>query len=370
MSLARLLTGLALVTALAAPAAAQTSKTGPLSGYMDFHFNKVSGEDGVIDFHRFVLLFTHSFTPRIRFVGELELEHAFVEGLAEAGELELEQAYLDFLITRRFNVRAGMLLVPVGILNERHEPPVYHGVERPLVDTVIVPSTWFETGVGVHGEFSGGWRYRAYVMAPLNALGFSAEEGIRGGRQKGSAASAPSAAFTGRLEYLGVPDLTLGASFWRGRGHAFGTPLETGVRVTEVDARYHRDRLELRGQLAHVAIHKAGDINDALTQQSGIDPNIAQGLVGFYGEASYRIWAKGSPRDLVAFARYEYADTQHRMPDGWLPLEEFQRTSLTVGLTYFPDPDIAIKADYVWLRNRSGIIRAPSSFNLGLGWWF
>ncbi len=370
MSLARLLTGLALVTALAAPAAAQTSKTGPLSGYMDFHFNKVSGEDGVIDFHRFVLLFTHSFTPRIRFVGELELEHAFVEGLAEAGELELEQAYLDFLITRRFNVRAGMLLVPVGILNERHEPPVYHGVERPLVDTVIVPSTWFETGVGVHGEFSGGWRYRAYVMAPLNALAFSAEEGIRGGRQKGSAASAPSAAFTGRLEYLGVPDLTLGASFWRGRGHAFGTPLETGVRVTEVDARYHRDRLELRGQLAHVAIHKAGDINDALTQQSGIDPNIAQGLVGFYGEASYRIWAKGSPRDLVAFARYEYADTQHRMPDGWLPLEEFQRTSLTVGLTYFPDPDIAIKADYVWLRNRSGIIRAPSSFNLGLGWWF
>src|SRR5262245_47218502 len=80
-------------------AAKSTSTTGPLSGYMDFHFNKVTAEDGILDFHRFVLLFTHSFTPRIRFVGELELEHAFVEGLEEGGELELEQAYLDFLVT-------------------------------------------------------------------------------------------------------------------------------------------------------------------------------------------------------------------------------------------------------------------------------
>ena len=82
------------------------SSTGPLSGYMDFHFNKVEDQDGVLDFHRFVLLFNHSFSPRIRFVGELELEHAFVEGLEEAGELELEQAYLDFLISRAVQ-RAG-----------------------------------------------------------------------------------------------------------------------------------------------------------------------------------------------------------------------------------------------------------------------
>lgn len=103
----------------AAPAFAQgtndnTPVTGPLSGYMDFHFNKADGEPGVIDFHRFVLLMTHSFSPRLRFVGELEIEHAFVEGLEEAGELELEQAYIDFLLSRRINLRAGMLLVPVG----------------------------------------------------------------------------------------------------------------------------------------------------------------------------------------------------------------------------------------------------------------
>jgi hypothetical protein len=75
------------------------SRTGPISGYMDFHFNKRRGEDGVLDFHRFVLLVNHSVSDRLRFVGELELEHALVEGLEEAGELELE-AYLDFLLTR------------------------------------------------------------------------------------------------------------------------------------------------------------------------------------------------------------------------------------------------------------------------------
>ena len=151
-----------------------------ISGYMDFHFNNIEHQDATLDFHRFVLLFTHRFSDRVRFVSELEVEHAFVAGLEEAGELELEQAYIDFLVTRALNFRAGMLLVPVGIINERHEPPVFHGVERPFVDTVIVPSTWFEAGAGVHGELGRGLRYRAYVMAPLDAAGFSADEGVRG----------------------------------------------------------------------------------------------------------------------------------------------------------------------------------------------
>ena len=114
------------------------------------------GEPAILDFHRFVLLFSHRFSERVRFVGELELEHAVVEGLEETGELELEQAYIDFLVHPAVNFRAGMLLVPVGIINERHEPPTFHGVERPFVDTFIVPTTWFDVGAGVHGAF-GRW---------------------------------------------------------------------------------------------------------------------------------------------------------------------------------------------------------------------
>lgn len=351
-------------------ATSQGSRTGPLSGYMELHFNKLEHQDAVLDFHRFVLLFNHQFSPRIRFVGELELEHALVEGLEEAGEIELEQAYLDFLLDRRFNVRAGMMLVPVGIINERHEPPVFNGVERPLVDTVIVPTTWFEAGAGVHGEVWRGVRYRAYVMAPLDALEFTADEGIRGGLQKGAESRMRNAAFTGRVEYLGVPNLSLGASVWLGKGNAEDTRLNTPVRVREVDARYTTDRLELRAQYADVAIDRAGAINETLTRLVGVDPNIARGLRGYYAEAAWRVWAQGAPRDLVAFARFERAHTQHRMPDGWLPLEEFNRHQWVTGLTYYPEPDVALKVDYVWLRNRSDFIRSPSSFNVGLGWWF
>jgi hypothetical protein len=358
-------------TADQTPEAGETaSATGPLSGYMELHLNKDERQDARLDFHRFVLLFNHAFSPRLRFVGELELEHAFVEGLVEAGELELEQAYIDFLISRPFNVRAGMMLVPLGIINERHEPPVFNGVERPFVDTVIIPSTWFEVGAGVHGEVGDGFRYRAFAMAPLDALEFSADEGLRGGRQKGAEANIRKVAFTGRLEYVGLPDLTLGAGFWTGDS-SFAVPrLENTVHIGEVDARYQRGRVELRGQFAHVGIADAGRLNDALARLTGVSPNIARALRGMYAEAAYRLWDDAAPRDLVVFVRYENFDTQHRMPAGFLPLKEFDRDAWVTGVSYFPDPDVAVKADYVRVRNRSDVIDATDSVNVGLGWWF
>ena len=352
------------------PADTGFPSTGPLSGYMDFHFNKADGEDAVLDFHRFVLILSHSFSPRIRFVGELELEHAFVEGLEESGELELEQAYVDFLLSRGLNVRAGMLLMPVGIINERHEPPVYNGVERPFVDTVIVPTTWFDVGAGIHGSIGRGWRYRAYVVAPLNSLEFTADEGIRGGRQKGSEANVRNIAYTGRVEYLGLRGLTLGASFWTGES-SFETPrLDTAVTLGEFDARYRRNRLELRGQFAHVNISDAARLNDSIGGTVGVPPNIAKAMRGFFGEAAYRVWNSGAPRDLVTFVRYENFDTQFRMPDGLLPLKEFDRDAWVGGLTYYPDPDVAVKFDYIRLRNQSGLFPSRDLVNLGLGWWF
>src|SRR3954470_3773778 len=97
-----------LLLGMPAPGRAQGSG---LSGYMELHYNKLEPQDAILDFHRFVLLMSHSFSPRIRFVGELEVEHAIVAGLEDGGELELEQAYLDFLLSRAFNLRAGMMLV-------------------------------------------------------------------------------------------------------------------------------------------------------------------------------------------------------------------------------------------------------------------
>jgi hypothetical protein len=361
-----------MVVSVVAPRAQDAGypNTGPISGYMDFHFNKPEGTDATLDFHRFVLIVNHSFSPGIRFVAELELEHAFVEGLEESGEVELEQAYVDFLVARGFNVRAGMLLVPLGLINERHEPPVFQGVERPFVDTVIIPTTWFDTGAGVHGELPHGLRYRAYVMAPLNALEFSADEGIRNASQKGSEANVRHVAFTGRAEYLGVYGLTVGGGAWIGTSNFLSQRLDTQVRVGEGDVRYKRDRLELRGELAQVWITDAARLNDTVAQLTGVSPNVAGALRGFYGEAAYRVWAAGPARDLVTFIRYENFDTQFRMPSGFIPLKQFDRDAWVIGATYYPDPDVAVKIDYVWQRNQSAVIKAPNSFNVGLGWWF
>ena len=341
-----------------------------MSGYMEMHLNSPDDGPAILDFHRFVLLFAHRFTDRIRFVGELEVEHAFVEGLEEAGELELEQAYLDFLISRAFNVRAGMVLVPIGIINERHEPPVFHGVERPFVDTVIVPTTWFEVGAGIHGEVGTGLRYRGYVLAPLNALEFSAEEGIREGRQKGAEANVRNAAVSGRVEYLSVPGLQIAASGWYGDS-SFAVPrLDTKVWVAEADARYRLGRAEMRAQYAHVGIGDAGRLNEAIERTTGVSPNVASQLRGFYVEGAWQVWNQGPARDAALFARYENFDTQFRMPAGFVPLEEFDRTAWIFGATYYPDPDVAIKIDYTTQKSQSGFIRLPRSLNVGIGWWF
>jgi len=368
---------LLLLVLLSAPVFAQATQKAPepprtaLSGYMDFHFNNPEFSDAQLDFHRFVLLVTHSFSERIRFVGELELEHAVVEGLEEKGELELEQAYVDFLLSRSFNVRAGMMLMPIGIINERHEPPVYYGVERPFNDTVIIPTTWFEAGAGVHGELGRGWRYRAFIVAPLDAAEFSAEEGLREGRQKGSEANVGRPAVTGRVEYVAVRGLTLGTSGWSGRsGFQFRPVFDVPVSLAEIDGRYSRRRLELRGQFSQVWIDNAGQLNEALALRVGVNPNIARVLRGFYGEAGYRAISNAAFGDVGAFVRYENFDTQFRMPPGYVGLPQFDRDAWVVGATYWPDPDVAVKFDYSLVRSRSSVVQAPDSFNVGLGWWF
>ena len=353
-----------------APARREAPRTN-LSGYMEFHFNKEEFTDARLDFHRFVLLVTHSFSPRIRFVGELELEHAFVEGLEEAGELELEQAYVDFLLDRSFNVRAGMLLMPIGIINERHEPPVFYGVERPFIDTFIIPTTWFDVGAGVHGEVGRGWRYRAFVTAPLNAAEFNADEGIREGRQKGSEDNVGRPAVTGRIEYVGYRGLTLGVSAWSGRsGFEFRPRFDVPVSLAEADARYSRGGFEFRGEFAQIWVDNAGLLNDTLALRVGVNPNVASALRGFSLEGSRRFFTGSRLGELGTFVRYENFDTQYRMPSGYVPLLEFDRDAWVVGANFWPDPDVAIKLDYSIVRDQSPVTSAPNSFNVGLGWWF
>ena len=121
---------------------------------------------------------------------------------------------------------------------------------------------------------------------------------------------------------------------------------------------------------AHVGISDAARLNDAIERTTGISPNVARQLRGFYVEGAYQFWNAGPARDASIFARYENFDTQFRMPSGFVPLEEFDRTAWTFGATYYPDPDVAVKIDYTTLKSRSGFVRLPRSLNIGIGWWF
>ena len=360
---------------IASPALAQSREGVPtLSGYMEVHLNKVQNLPSEADLHRFVLMVGHSFSERIKFWSEVEIEHAFVEveGGEETGEVAIEQAYLDLMVNRRFNLRAGMVLVPVGIINERHEPPTFHGVERTFVDTVIVPTTWRDTGVGAFGDLGRGFSYRAYAVPGLDAAGFSAEEGIAGGRQQGGRADVSDPAFTGRLEFRRA-GLTAGASLWRG-GAGFGLirlDIETpAATVSSLDARYRRGRHELRGQWSMVNISGAADLNRALQIHTGLSPNIASRLLGAYAEAATRVTPDSWSDEVVVFGRYEKFDTQNKMPAGYQPLQQFQRSAWVAGATYYPDPDVAFKIDFIQEHNKSSVVNAPWRMNVGVGWWF
>jgi hypothetical protein len=351
-------------------AAAETETRLPVAGYMEAHFNKLRGKPGELDFHRFVLLFGHSFSSRIKFWSELELEHALVEGGEEKGELALEQAYLDFLFKPYLNFRAGMLLAPVGLINERHEPPSFNGVERPLVETFIIPSTWRDIGAGITGDLGRGFRYRSYLMGGLDATGFSAEEGLRGGRQSGFRSSFRNPAKVFRIEYSGLQRLALGASIYTGSAGFNLRTVHPRVDLFSFDGRFSRGPFDFRGLLAHVWIRRAGELNDALRRQVGFNPNIARRMIGYYFEPAFHVLPRRVRNDLILFTRYEKYDTQHRMPDGFLPLPQFNRSAWFLGATFKPVPDVALKFDYVFHRSASRVIRQPDGINLGVGWWF
>ena len=149
------------------------------------HYENLDTDDGrkkEIDFARFVLFFGHQFTDRLRFWSELELEHA-ISGDGEDGEIELEQAYIEYDLTPSQHIKGGMFLIPVGILNETHEPPTFYGVERNPVENRIIPTTWWEGGLAFTGGFGDAFRYDA---AAHSGLFTTAEDGyaIRAGRQK------------------------------------------------------------------------------------------------------------------------------------------------------------------------------------------
>lgn len=344
-----------------------------VGGYGEFTYgNAVSDTLGTTDRAdalRFVLYTGYKFNDWIVLNSEIEFEHGTTSSTVSSGDgsVSVEFAYLDFLGADELNARLGLVLVPLGFINEIHEPVFFHGVNRPEVERSIIPTTWRELGAGVFGS-AGDFSYRGYVMTSLDARGFTSG-GIRGGRQNGNRAVAESVAGAARVDWTPgfAPGLLAGASAFLG-GTAQDEFGNAAGRLTLWDAhvQYRFHGLELRGLAAF------GYLDDAKTIGEGNEATVANQFQGHYVEAAYDVMPHLFPdletQYLAPFFRYENFDTQWHVPAG-LERNRMQDTELyTAGLTYKPHPQIVLKFDYRNFEIARG--ERADDVNVGAGFVF
>lgn len=324
-----------------------------LGGYGELHYNNLDADDPAedlerIDFHRFVLFLGHEFSERIHFFSELEIEHSLA-GDGAPGEVELEQAYVNFALDGTTSAQAGLFLLPLGILNETHEPTTFYGVERNDVESIIIPSTWWEAGAALKGQFGNGlsWDVAMHSGLAMPTTGGSAFA-VRSGRQKVAEALASDPAYTARLKYTGWPGLELAASYQyqSDPSQAGGDGLDNGHLFT-THAAYQAGDFGLR------ALYGAWRFNGPAVEAAGADEQD-----GWYIEPSWRL-----DEQFGVYARYEDLD-------GARAADRF--TQYEAGLNYWPVPGVVLKMD-VRSREYSEAALAGSDFDgfdLGFGYAF
>jgi len=321
---------------------------------------------------RHVLYTGFRFSDRVLFNAEIELEHA-KSGEGSPGAVSIEFGYVEAAVSANLNIRAGMVLVPVGIVNELHEPPTFFGALRPESERQIIPSTWRANGAGILGEFENGMGYKFYLVEGLDATRFSAS-GIRSGRQHGAKALAEDFGVTGRLYYTGVPGLDIGGSFYTGnsgQGLKDQAGNEIGARVTLLSAHgtYSHRGLVLRALYARSSIGEVNSLNGklGLTGRQAI----GKSQEGYYLTVAYDVMPmikSGSSASIHPFVQYEKMNTQKEVPAGFSLDPSKNRTNVTLGLSYKPHPNVAFKADYLDRKNEAG--SAVDQFNLGVTYLF
>ncbi len=327
------------------------------NGYGELHYN--GGNVDQIDFHRFIIGLNHEFTDDIRLISELEVEHSVI-GDGQEGDVVLEQALIEFDLTEddAHKAQAGVYLLPLGILNETHEPPTFYGVERNIVETQIIPSTFHEAGVQLLGNLGeSGFSYNAGVHSSLSVDPMTFD--IRGGRNKVANAEATDPAFTGRVRWSGYPGVTVGV------GGQYQTDItqdanddkQVGATLVEAHADLRRGGWGLR------ALYARWDIDSNAAEAIGADEQ-----VGWYVEPSYRFEVPFGFDDgygeLGVFTRYSEIDEN----EGSNAVDS-EIDQVDIGLNYWPIPNVVLKADYNFIDGPTDA-QDDSRLNLGVGYQF
>lgn len=359
-----------LILPIEEPATEPTAKSS-LGGYGELHLSSTAdgegGRAGEVDFHRFVLFFGHQYDENFRFYSELETEHALA-GEGQPGELELEQAFIEYGgEALPFRVRAGLVLVPFGHLNTIHEPTAFHGVERPKVDNLIIPSTWREAGLGVVGSIGKQLGYEAYLISGLNAAAFSSEKGLRGGRTGVAEAYAGAPAFVARLHAEPAMGLEVALSGYYGDAGANipDKQVEVGVAGGAFDLRYKNHAIEARSEIAVFSLSGSEVLAAPATPAVPAAPAFGSLITGGYLELGVDLLElAGQSQELVPFVRYEQYDTTAEVADGLVD-PETAGTDIVFGLTWRPIPQIAFKLDHIVRTAEAGSEEQVTSAGVG-----
>lgn len=323
-----------------------------IGGYGEMHYNNLNDQSDnnkdkeELDFHRFVLFFGHEFRDDLRFFSELELEHS-ISGDDKNGEIELEQAYIEYDINGQNQVKGGVFLLPVGIINETHEPNTFYGTERNPVEKNIVPSTWWEGGVMFSGDIARGFSYDLAATSGLNTEK-SDNYKVRDGRQKVSKAEAEDFAYTGRLKWTGLPGIELAATLQYQEDITQSNDSTAGdAALIEAHAVIQRGAFGLR------ALYAMWDLDGNGPKSIGADEQS-----GWYVEPSWRI-----NNNFGVFARYnEWDNAAGNSSD-----TEYEQ--MDIGVNWWPHENVVLKLDYQDQDAPSGKTELDG-FNVGLGYQF
>ena len=321
------------------------------------------------DFLRMVLYVGYKYNERLILNTEFELEHASTD---KKGYASVEFAYIDYLWRPELNLRGGIVLVPVGLLSEFHEPTTFFGARRPDIESRIIPSTWRENGVGIFGDLAG-FSYKAYLLNGFKGEDFTAA-GVRGGRQKGSKALANDLAGVFRLDYTAINDLLVGASVYRGDA---GQDLPFNVQTTIADA--HLDwkwkGLSLRALGAIAELDGAGDLSAFLAKKAEKEPAefdpVGERMVGWYVEAGFDLFSVLRPEgeaSLTPFVRFESYNTQDKVPAGFAASGKHNVELTVLGVNFKPIEEVVLKAEYQLYDDDANSLK--DQWNLALGYIF
>lgn len=355
-------------------------------GYGQVDYNQPFGDNkiqnGKLDVHRLVLLFGYRFNEKLSFVSEIEIEHV--------KEVYVEQAFLNYSVNTYLNVRGGLMLVPMGIINEYHEPTTFNGVERPLIDKYISPTTWREIGVGITGtipELS--LRYQSYIMNGFSSYNgspqLSGKYGLRKGRQKGAESIIRTPVSASRIEYYGLMGLNLGLSAYFGSTQStefkkLNRDDESAVSVADssvvkvrmfgFDARYQTSGFQFRAQTYYTRILNTEKYNKFTASDDALN-DVGNSMYGYYVEAGYNVFQE-MPKiksELISFVRYSAFNTQNTVVSGIEKNPAYHTQVITAGIGWKPISEVAIKADVQFLKSKQESSYSKT-FNAGIAIWF